>query len=348
VRVAVIDSGVNLNHTDLQGTNIETGYNFVDNNTDVTDEINHGTGVLGVMGAVTNNGKGVSGIAPNATYVPLKFLDSSGAGSLSDMISAMYAAVDTYNCKIINMSVGVILETEMEVLNSAVNYVTKKGAIIVCACGNYGTNVYCYPASCKNTISVGSATSGYALQSYSQRNDKVDVVTQSGFYVLSKTGGYKSGSGTSFSSPIIAGVAAILASKYPNMTYTDFENVIKAATMDILDSGKDYAGYGFFKALSAVDFLESDSEVFVSPIYKNGTTMNLKMFTSKDFSTGKAVLSYFKDNRFTTSEITDITASDGVYFKSVSVDENSDELHIFAIKDILNLRGISDTNILKY
>jgi subtilisin family serine protease len=240
------------------------------------------------------------------------------------------------------------LDEESEALNSAVNYVTKKGAIVVCACGNYGTNAYCYPASCTNTISVGSATSSYELESYSQRNDKVDVVTQSGFTVLSRTGGYKDGKGTSFSSPIIAGVAAILVSKYPDMTYADFENVIKAATMDILDSGKDYAGYGFFKALSAIDFLESDSEVFVSPIYKNGTTMNLKMFTSKDFSTGKAVLSYFKDNRFTTSDISDITADDSVYFKSATLDDSSDELHIFAIKDILNLRGISDTNILKY
>ncbi len=346
VRVAVIDSGVNLSHEDLKNANIETGYNFLDNNTDVTDNLNHGTSVMGILCATPNNGKGIAGIAPEATYVPLVVMDSN-AGTVSNVISAIYAAVDTYNCKVMNISAG----TKMEVrtLNSAVQYAAAKGAIIVCASGNYGTNDYCYPAAYDSTISVGAVDSDYTLASYTERNTKVDVVTEGEFYVPVNSGGYSSRRGTSFSSPVVAGIAALLVQKNSNMTLTTFRNVLKAGTIDILQSGKDYAGYGYVKALSCADYLESDEEVFISPIYETSSGLNVKMFANSSFKKGSMVLTYFNNSRFSGCDVVNISTSDGVYYKSVSKNSyTSDELHIFAIEDVSNLRAISDKNILKY
>jgi subtilisin family serine protease len=283
---------------------------------------------MGVLCATPNNGKGIAGIAPEATYVPLVVM-GTGESPVSNVITAIYDAVDKYNCKVINISAGLTLN--MISLKEAVDYAANKGVIVVCAAGNYGTSTYCYPASYDSTISVGAVDSSYNLTTYSERNKKVDVVTEGGFYMLSNTGGYATKKGTSFSSPIVAGIAALLVQKDSSLTLTTFRNTLKAGTIDILSSGKDYA------------------EVFISPIYETSSGLNVKMFANSSFSKGSAVFTYFNNSRFSGCDVVSMTTSDGVYYKSVSKDSyTSDELHIFAIEDIANLRAISDKNILKY
>jgi subtilisin family serine protease len=335
-------------HSDLTNADIETGYNYLDDNTDVTDTMGHGTRVMGLLCATANNGIGIAGIAPEATYVPLLVMRTN-EGTAADLIQAIYDAVDKYNCKILNVSAG--FETNLRVVKEAVDYVANKGAIMVCSAGNDGNNSPCYPASYDNTISVGAVDSNMELTSYSQRNSKVDVVAEGNFsYLLSYTGGYTSGKGTSFSSPSICGTAALIAQKYPDITLTDFRNIIKACTLDILDSGKDYAGYGYLKPLYAFEFMEDPNDVFVSPVYeKDSSTLNVKMYSKKGTASFKAIASVFENGSFSSFNIADAKANTyGIYTETLdnTIGTNK-ELRIFALENLNNLKNISDIRSVK-
>ena len=175
VRVAVIDSGVNRSHPDLLDANIEQGYNYIDNSTDTTDTFNHGTRVTAVIAATPNNGIGIAGVAPKCTIVPL-LCKTSTDGTDAHVMKAIYDAVNVYDCKIINISMGTTANSRL--LREAVDWAAEKGVIIVAAAGNGGTKKtgqYAYPAAFANTISVGAVTGDYSLASYPQRNDTVDV-----------------------------------------------------------------------------------------------------------------------------------------------------------------------------
>ncbi len=288
VRIAVIDSGVNKDHPDLKDANIETGYNFVDNNYDTSDHLTkngtavmngHGTKVAAVLAATPNNGIGIAGIVPNATIVPLVTVTDDG-GYTSDVIECINAAANQYDCKLINLSVGVSHSANLQL---ACNNAAENGVIIICAAGNDGSNgstqPVLYPAGYESTISVGAVLSNFNLASYSRKCENIDTAAVfNSMYLPNSINSYDYTQGTSFATPVVTGIAALLASGHPDYHVESIRDIIKGASVDVLDSGRDYAGYGVLMCDEIEHMIDYKMPVFISP-YLDQSGTNVKLYS---------------------------------------------------------------------
>ncbi|MEJ5198135.1 MAG: S8 family peptidase [Anaerolineae bacterium] len=277
VIIAIIDTGVDLNHEDLAGgiwTNpLEIpangldddgngyvddvhGWNFAQNSNQVADDYGHGTHVAGIAAARINNGIGVAGMAGGATIMPIKVFPPPYPviGTYEDLILGIIYAADN-GAHVINMSLGATSYSRGE--EAAVNYAWERGAVVVAAAGNDNNNIYYYPAAHPNVIAV-AATDGYDQRAgFSNWGDFVDVAAP-GVYVYAtlrnNTYGYMLG--TSMASPHVAGLAALIFSANPQLTNAEVRQIIEQNTDDLGDPGWDpYFGHGRIngrKALAAV------------------------------------------------------------------------------------------------
>lgn len=249
VVVAVIDSGVDYTHEDLTanmwvnegeipGNGIDDdnngvvddvyGYNAIDNSGDPDDDAGHGTHVAGIIGAVGDNGTGVTGVNWTTRIMALKFLGAGGGGTTSDAIACIDYMLKMkergVNVRVANCSWGSMMESQA--LEDAIDRAVGQGILFVCASGNDGVNtdrVPHYP-SCYKTdgiISVAALAPSERLASFSNYgHDSVDVAAP-GVDILSTMPdeSYNYASGTSMASPFVAGVAALVASTDPKMPY---------------------------------------------------------------------------------------------------------------------------------
>ena len=263
VRVAVIDSGIN-SHVDLVN-NICDGYCYLTNTQIVTDNIGHGTFVSGLIGAEAN-GFGINGVAPEVSVVPLKCFDTDVTTRVSTICTALYDAVDEYDCEIINMSLG--LTQYSSALEEAVDYALEKGVTVVCAVGNKGTDTLYYPAAFDGVIGVGAVDENGDIASFSQHNESV-FVTAPGKGVLStsNTGGYTTKNGTSFSTPLVSGLVAVMLNVDSELSNDEIMQILSETASDSGDEGYDnYYGYGVVDAEKAFNMLLDGTRCFISPI----------------------------------------------------------------------------------
>lgn len=218
VKVGVIDSGV-YNHTDLSA-NLLSGWDFVNNNAITTDDtLGHGTAVAGLIAAVGNNNIGIVGVAWNVKIVPLQVVNSSGSFSISAIIDAITYAKNE-NIPIINMSLGHLTNN-----NAYASAIEEYDGLICCSAGNDGVNTDNSPhyPSCDdadNIISVANSTSTDVLSSDSNYGATTVDLAAPGtkLKILTADGNYRVSSGTSYSSPLVAGTAALLLSYNPNLS----------------------------------------------------------------------------------------------------------------------------------
>jgi thermitase len=206
VTIAVIDSGVCSNHPDLQGR-IIAGYDFVDEDSDPSDTFGHGCGVVGVIAANSNNNIGIAGTTPAARIMPLRVLDSSGLGNYADISAAIVHATDN-GADIINMSLAGT--NYSQVMADAIAYAVSRGVQIVASAGNHGSDGIFYPAAYPSVVSVGSIDPDLSHSSFSNYGANVDVWAP-GRDILTTAinGDYEFMSGTSFASPLVAGIMAL-------------------------------------------------------------------------------------------------------------------------------------------
>ncbi len=218
--IAVIDTGVQLDHPDLRAK-IVGGYDFVDKDSVGSDGHGHGTHVAGIAAAVTNNKIGIAGACPNCSIMPLRALDNMGEGYTSDIAAGIKYAVDN-GAHVINLSLGgpysytVVAEVEKA---------WNKGVFIACAAGNGWTNNpdNAYPAAYEKCFAVASTTKDDTRSDFSNYGSWVDIAapggsservqTGVGIYSAWNHGGYEWISGTSMATPYVAGVAGLLASQ---------------------------------------------------------------------------------------------------------------------------------------
>lgn len=207
VIIAIIDTGVDLTHPDLQGK-LVPGYDFSDNDSDPSDYTGHGTHCAGNAAAATNNAKGVAGIAYNCKIMPLKIFPNA---TVENVIKAVKYAAD-HGAKVCSMSFGGAAPSQAE--EDAMNYAFNKGVLLVAAAGNNGTTEKFWPAAYTNVLAVAATDQNDKKASFSTYGDWVEVAAP-GVAVRSTYmgGGYANMSGTSMSCPIVAGVAAMLYSK---------------------------------------------------------------------------------------------------------------------------------------
>ncbi|GLI35204.1 S8 family serine peptidase [Desulforhabdus amnigena] len=250
VPIAVVDSGVDPTHPDLSGK-LLPGYNFLGKNTDTHDVQGHGTAVAGSAAAMSNNLAGVAGVAWQNPIMPLLVADSTGSATYSNIAQAVTYAADK-GIKVINISIGGT--SSSSTLQSAVNYAWNKGAVVVAAACNYSSSTPCYPAACSNVVAVSATDSSDAFASFSNYGNWVDVSAPGwGIYTTLNGGGYGGKSGTSFSSPITAGVIALIFSQNPSLTNADVVKILEENTDDLGAAGFDaYFGYGRVNAYRSV------------------------------------------------------------------------------------------------
>ncbi len=251
VIVAVIDTGVNYNTTDLiqniwtneaekngkEGVDDDGngfvddiyGYNFFAGNGDPMDDHGHGTHCSGTIGAKGNDGQGIVGVAWNVRIMALKFLGQDGSGSLEAAIRAIDYATKN-GAKIMSNSWGG--GAYSETLKQAIQRANKAGAIFIAAAGNESNNndsSPAYPASYNvpNVLSVAAIDNGGELASFSNFGKATVHVAAPGVNIYSTTkNGYESWSGTSMATPHVSGIAVLLYSEFPEMTNIEVRNRI--------------------------------------------------------------------------------------------------------------------------
>ena len=202
VVVAVIDSGVDLTHPDLDGVTVVDPRNVVWNNTDVSDDVGHGTHVTGTILAETDNGVGIAGIAPGSRLMPIKVADPDGFISLSDVLDAVDWARE-HGADVINLSLGGILSPEQVALAQPTFTAARDAGILtVAASGNDGTQIRQYPASFRGVVSVSAVDAHNTIADFSSTGRAVDIAAP-GVELISTApgGGYVRESGTSMAAP---------------------------------------------------------------------------------------------------------------------------------------------------
>jgi thermitase len=206
IKIAVLDTGVDLDHPDL-ASKILNAINFTSSAT-ADDVYGHGTHVAGIAAASINNGIGVAGLGYSASIISVKVLGDSGSGYYSWIASGIIWAADN-GAQVINMSLGG--PSASSTLQDAINYAWNKGVVVVAAAGNSGSSAPFYPAYYTNCIAIAATDSSDKLASWSNYGDWVDVAAPGvSIYstLIGSSYGYKSG--TSMASPHAAGLAALV------------------------------------------------------------------------------------------------------------------------------------------
>lgn len=240
--IAIIDSGVDPTHPDLSDK-LLPGYNFLQDNTDTHDVRGHGTAVAGTAAAISNNVEGVAGVAWDNLIMPLVVLNSDNWATYYDIAQAITYAADE-GVRVMNISIGG--SSSSSTLQNAVNYAWNKGAVIFACAHNYSTSTPYYPAACAHVVAVSATTSSDTRASFSNYGDWIDIAAP-GTSILTTTrgGGYGYWNGTSFSSPIAAGIAALIVSADPLLTNAQVVDIITQNADDLGALGFDpYYGHG--------------------------------------------------------------------------------------------------------
>ena len=251
VTIAILDTGINSSHEDLQ-TSIVPGYDLVNNDADPNDGQGHGTHVAGIAAAITNNGKGIAGIASGSKIMPIKVLDDSGSGSYSTIINGIKYAAD-HGAKVISMSLGG--PGTSQAMQDAIDYATNRGVSVVAASGNNNGAVL-FPGNCNGVITVGATESTGVRAYYSNYGPELDVVAPGSNIISTYKGGvasYTSLSGTSMATPFVSGVVALVRAANPTLSPAAVTDIIRKAATDLGTAGFDnYYGYGLIDASKAV------------------------------------------------------------------------------------------------
>lgn len=249
VIVAVLDTGVDYKHPDLEGK-IINGYDFVNRDSDAMDDNGHGTAVAGIIGACANNGIGVAGITWACKIMAIKVADATGYASYSNIASGITYATD-YGARVINISIAGA--SPSSTLQSAVDYAYKRGCLVIASSGNNGTNTVYYPAACSNAVAVGATDQYDQVASFSNYGSALDFVSPCNAYTTLRGGGYGGFGGTSGSAPHVAGVAALIISANPTFNCAQVYELLKSGAEDLGTVGWDEkSGWGRINAYNSL------------------------------------------------------------------------------------------------
>lgn len=232
-----IDDVIGWDFTDRKGFPFDsTGGDYLTWDNDPFDNNGHGTNVAGVIGAISNNGMGISGVVKNIRIMNLRSFDPGGYGEEEDAASAILYAVNN-GAKVINMSFGD--NSFSFVLRDVIRYAYSKGVVLVGSAGNSNSKLPHYPSAYPEVISLGASTEQDVVAGFSNKGSTIDLVAPGQFITTLAPGyEYTSVSGTSFSAPYAAGVAALLLSKNDYLP-SEIKSILKSTSTDIAEPGWD-------------------------------------------------------------------------------------------------------------
>ncbi len=289
VVVAVIDTGVDVNHPDLKAhlTPPSTWYDYGSGDSNPTDTFGHGTHCAGIVAAIGNNGVGVAGASWNVRIMPIKvFPDNVGSTNTSLIAKGIVHAVD-YGADVVSLSVG--SPSPSQVLESAVEYAYQHGVLIVAAVGNSNSESVFYPAAYPHVLSVAALDQNDRKAMFSNYGTWVDV-SAPGVHILSTMPTYKVKmneygyvqnydymSGTSMAAPLVAGIGALVKSIRPEWGPDRIAQVIESTADKIDGVNPDYVGklgWGRVNAAAAVSSAASAVEPSPTPTLTSTPTPN--------------------------------------------------------------------------
>jgi thermitase len=267
VIIAVLDSGITLNHPEFQGR-LLPGYDFVNDDEDPTDDHGHGTHTAGIIAAGIDNKLGMVGVCPQCSLLPVKVLNYNNAGSWSGVAQGILFATD-HGARVISLSLGAAVSSKT--LEAAVTYALDHNVLLIAAAGNMGADRKFYPAALDGVLAVSATDANDQRWVLSNMGDYIDVAAP-GHAVYSTYndlqnyyGGYNYMSGTSMAAPHVAGLAGLLLSQKPERTVANLYEIITATTDPLTGADHDpYFGYGRINvahalALGATDQTTTDA-----------------------------------------------------------------------------------------
>lgn len=259
--IAVIDTGIDLDHPDRPKNLSSYSYNAVTGsmgvNAHIQDDLGHGTLLAGILAAPQDNATGGSGIAPGATLMVIKANEAGQDFFYTDsLLDSIYHAVQ-YGADIINMSLGYDYAYGAYLPYwDAIRYADDRGVLLVAAAGNSGKGHADYPAAFPEVIAVSAQYNWGEITDFSNYGPEIDLAAP-GYDVFSTAldNDYQYAAGTSFAAPIVAGVAALAKSADPSLTPARLKQLLYGMAEDLGATGWDNLyGHGQVSALAAVDF----------------------------------------------------------------------------------------------
>lgn len=269
VVVAVIDTGIDYYHPDLAAniwvnlgenpangqdddqngyTDDIHGYDFVSDDGDGMDDHGHGTHVSGTVGAVGNNGIGIAGVCWQVSLMSIKAFDESGNGEITTAIEGIRYAIEN-GARIINASWG--NNDRSQALQDAIREAHQAGALFIAAAGNDNSDALFFPGAYEHVIAVAATDAKDRRSRFSDFGSYVDIAAPGeNIFSTLPNNGYGFYSGTSMSTPHVAGVAALVLSRHPNFSPLQIENILRNAVDTIVPDK--YIGTGRINASYAL------------------------------------------------------------------------------------------------
>lgn len=330
--VAVCDTGFEVTHPDLSANmRTDLAYNAQDGSAYIADANGHGTGTAGTLGAVGNNGLGVAGINWNVDIIPVRIAisDSNSSAYISTMATCIEYAADQ-GARVVNLSYGGI---QYATIDSAAQYLRSKNGLLFMSAGNDGQEFADYP-DYTSFVGVGATNSNDTRASYSNWGTFVDITAPGSSIRTTYPGNsYVYYSGTSFSSPLAAGVAALMVAANPAISADEIENGLFLTARDIGVSGEDNVyGHGLVDAQAAVNYartldnlsapVASINASSTSVPYDSSVTLSASGSTDSD---GEITAYHWSLGDGTTSDASSLThryAAAGAYQVNLTVTDN--------------------------
>nr|BDT27202.1 S8 family serine peptidase [Bacteriovorax sp. HI3] len=304
--VAVLDSGLDLEHPDLKdriwyneklcagATNAANrpcyGYNYLDNNTILTDDVGHGTHVAGLIAANRNNSTGIAGAADSRIKImPLKVINSSVNGFvyngkvITDVIAdAMTFAVKN-GAEVINLSLGWPKLVDLAKVRQAFDYAEQNNVIVIAASGNNNKDLPTFPCSYENVICVGAIDNRGDLTDFTNHGSKVDVVAP-GESIIStypralesrvlRIKNYETKRGSSQAAPYVTAALANLKLLHPGLTNDQVRSLLFRSVKKLAkESSSRFVKFGSLDMKALLELASKEEEkAFVNPLMKGLT-----------------------------------------------------------------------------
>ncbi|RKX21787.1 MAG: peptidase S8 [Candidatus Zixiibacteriota bacterium] len=260
VKVAVVDSGIDIYHEDLMDA-VRGGVNFTtEHRSDYTDRFGHGTFCAGII-AASDNGMGVTGIAPNVELYAVKVVNDMGLGTPDWATCGVEWCID-HKMDIVSLS----FEDQLpyKPLELAIHRAIASGVILVAAAGNLGdsdptTVELSYPAAYPEVVSVTAHDKMLQHADFASTNPEVDI-SAPGINIVSCFPGdmYSAQSGTSMAVPYVVGIIALMKSERPDLSPKDIEHILEQTSVDKGLPGRDPTyGWGILAPESVFALLDS-------------------------------------------------------------------------------------------
>lgn len=291
VTVAMLDTGVDYNHTSLGGGigstfKVKGGYDFVDNDNDPMDTFGHGTANAGILAALPYdfNGNHFQGIAPQASLVALRVSAGNDVVTYQTIERALQwieQNYQSYGISVVNFSFGsgrYTVDENNPTISDELKSLADDGLIFFCPSGNQGGDGIMYPAADASVISVGSVNTSDAISSFTQRGSLLDLLAPGeGLVTLAPGNSHTTVSDASYCTPVAAGAAALIKQVDSRFSRNDILSILKASGVYHTDNGRTYPRVDLVNAITTAQTRKFDA---ASDVGKNGVASDLAYDTS--------------------------------------------------------------------